>query len=104
MIKTMKLINKKEDKINNKTIYELEMEYNGQKTPDRKSVIEEASKELRLEAKNLIVKKIKNIYGKSASKVEIHAYKSPDDLQKIAPKHLAKRVAFKEEKKEEVTA
>jgi len=100
----MKLINKKEDKLNNKTIYELEIEYKGQKTPDRKSVIEEASKELGLDAKNLIVKKIKNIYGKSASKVEIHAYKSLDDLKKIAPKHLVKRVAFKEEKKEEVKA
>ena len=53
----MKLINKKDDKVNNKTVYTLEIEYGGKKTPDRKSIIEEASKELRLDAKNLIIKK-----------------------------------------------
>ena len=36
--------------------------------------------------------------------VEIHAYKTVDELKKNAPKHLVKRVAFKEENKEEVTA
>ena len=36
----MKLLSKKEDKLNSRIVYELEMEYSGQKTPDRKMVLE----------------------------------------------------------------
>jgi small subunit ribosomal protein S24e len=95
----MKLVNKKEDKITKKTIYELEIEYKGQKTPDRKTVIEMASKELRIEKKLMIIKKINNVYGKTFSKITIHAYKDRQDLEKNEPKHLIKRVNFKEEEK-----
>ncbi|MDD4352862.1 MAG: hypothetical protein PHN56_00235 [Candidatus Nanoarchaeia archaeon] len=101
----MKLINKKEDKLTNKIIYELEMDYKGQKTPDRKAVLEMVNKELRIEKNLMVIKKIDNIYGKESAKVIIHAYKDRQDLEKNEPKYLIKRVTFKEdEKKEEVKA
>jgi len=101
----MKLINKKEDKLTNKVIYELEMDYKGQKTPDRKAVLEMVNKELRIEKNLMVIKKIDNVYGKEFAKVIIHAYKDRQDLEKNEPKYLIKRVTFKEdEKKEEVKA
>ncbi|MFA5332885.1 MAG: hypothetical protein WC376_00110 [Candidatus Nanoarchaeia archaeon] len=93
----MKLANKKEDKLTKKIVYELELDYKGQKTPDRKTVLELASKELRVEKNLMVIKKIINIYGKNFSKVIIHAYKNRQDLEKNEPKYLIKRVTFKEE-------
>jgi ribosomal protein S24E len=100
----IKLINKKEDKITKKTIYELEMNYKGQKTPDRKSVLEMAARELSLDKNLMAIKKIGNVYGKNLAKVTIHFYKDKKEMEKNEPKHLIKRITFKEEeKKEEVT-
>lgn len=98
----MKLVNKKEDKLTKKTIYELEIDYKGQKTPDRKTVLELAGKELRVDKKLMVIKKIINVYGKNFSKIIIHAYKDRQDLEQNEPKHLVKRVTFKEEEKPEV--
>jgi ribosomal protein S24E len=95
----MKLINKKEDKLTKKIIYEFEIDYKNQKTPDRKTVLEMASKELRIEKNLMIIKKISNVYGKNFSKITIHAYKTRQDLEKNEPKYLIKRVTFKEDEK-----
>jgi small subunit ribosomal protein S24e len=101
----MKLISKKEDKLTKKTVYEFEMDYKGQKTPDRKAVLEMAAKELRIESNLMVIKKIDNVYGKNLAKVTIHAYNNRQDLEKNEPKHLIKRIALKDaEKKEEVKA
>jgi ribosomal protein S24E len=99
----MKLISKKEDKLTKKIVYELEMDYKGQKTPDRKAVLEMVNKELRIEKNLMVIKKIDNVYGKNFAKVIIHAYNNRQDLEKNEPKYLIKRITFKdEEKKEEV--
>lgn len=96
----MKLIEKKENKIYSRTIYNLEMEYLGKKTPERKEVLELAQKELRIPKNLMVIKKIDNIYGKSLSKIVIHAYSSRDELEKNEPKHLVKRSKIEEESKE----
>jgi len=100
----MKLINKKEDKLTNKVVYELEMDYGKQKTPNRQAVLEIANKELRIDKNLMIIKKIKNVYGKALSKVTIHAYKDRKDLEKHEPKYLIKRNSPEVEKKEEEAA
>jgi len=101
----MKLVKKIEDKLTKKTVYELEMDYKGQKTPDRKSVLEMAAREINVDKNLMIIKKIDNVYGKESAKVIIHAYATKAEMEKNAPKHLIKRVTFKaEEKKEEVKA
>ena len=90
----MKLTSKKEDKLTNKVVYELEMDYKGQKTPDRKAVLEMAAKELRIDKNLMVIKKIDNVYGKEYAKVIIHAYKDRKDLEANEPKYLIKRVTF----------
>jgi small subunit ribosomal protein S24e len=101
----MKMISKKEDKINKRVVYTFEVEHIKDKTPDRKTILESAMKETRIDKKLMIIKNIKTIYGQNKALVIIHAYSKKEDLEKNEPKHLIKRVTFKEDetaKSEEV--
>ncbi|MDD2678459.1 MAG: hypothetical protein PHT91_00935 [Candidatus Nanoarchaeia archaeon] len=93
----IKLIGKKEDKLAGKTVYELELKYDGLSTPSRKQALELASKEIGVKKELMVIKKIKNFYGKSFSLLTIHAYPKRDDLEKNEPKHLIKRISGKED-------
>lgn len=94
-----KILDKKEDKLFKREIVRIEVEHTSSTTPNRKMLLQEASKLLNKEMQVLALKKINSIYGESKSIATIHVYKNRKDLESNEPKFIIKRNTFKEEEK-----
>lgn len=95
----MKIINQVESKLLNRVEIVAITNHAGKATVSNSEVKETLSKALKADAKMVIVKGVKGVYGKEESKVNAYLYNDKDSLIRLEGKD-----AYKEEKKEEVPA
>ena len=111
----LKITNKEEQKLLDRTLVKARLNFSEKAVPSRKAILEELSKQLKVDKKFIVIKEIRTVYGSTSADVEVHVYDSEEIKNKLEPKHLLKRSevvekkekpkpakAEKEEKKEEV--
>jgi len=111
----LKITNKEEQKLLDRILVKARLNFSEKAVPSRKAVLEELSKQLKVDKKFIVIKEIRTVYGSTSADVEVHVYDSEEIKNKLEPKHLLKRSevvekkekpkpakAEKEEKKEEV--
>jgi ribosomal protein S24E len=77
-----------------------EVDFGEGKTPSRPDIRNEVAKALKSDGKLLSVRKIDTAYGYRKATIEAYLYATEAELAKSEPKHIKKRDAPKEKKKE----
>lgn len=95
----MKLLTQDKNDVFGRTESVFQLSYSGS-TPDRNSLKEEVSKQLKVKPDSLIIRKIETKFGKSEALVYVTSYKNKKDLETLELKHLISK-NNKEVKKEE---
>lgn len=96
----LKITNKEEQKLLDRKLVKARLNFSEKAVPSRKTVLEELSKQLKVDKKLIIIKEIRTVYGSTSADVEVHVYDSEEIKNKLEPKHLIKRSQVTEEKKE----
>lgn len=99
----IKIKNKTENALLNRTEIEAEITHFKEPTPTRKQVKEKLAAMLSVNANLIVIHKLEQTFG-SLTKCSAAAYKNKEDLEKVEKKYLLKRDSKKyksEEKKEE---
>ncbi len=92
---------KTENPLFKREVVKIELEHPAATTPNRKTVLAVAVKELNTKPELVMLNKIQTVYGTAKSIITVHAYKNRKDLEANEPKYLIKRNSFKEEEKKE---
>jgi len=96
----LKITNKEEQKLLDRTLVKARLNFSEKAVPSRKAVLGELSKQLKVDKKLIVIKEIRTVYGSTSADVEVHVYDSEEIKNKLEPKHLLKRSELAETKKE----
>jgi len=96
----LKITNKEEQKLLDRTLVKARLNFSEKAVPSRKAVLGELSKQLKVDKKLIVIKEIRTVYGSTSADVEVHVYDSEEIKNKLEPKHLLKRSELAEAKKE----
>ena len=96
----LKITNKEEQKLLDRTLVKARLNFSEKAVPSRKAVLGELSKQLKVDKKFIVKKEIRTVYGSTSADVEVHVYDSEEIKNKLEPKHLLKRSELTEAKKE----
>ena len=94
----IKIINKNEQPLLARIEIEAELSY-PKATPSNKEVAENIASQLKIQAKNVVIKHIYTKFGTQDAKVVAYAYKTPEDKERIERK--TKHLVEKEKKEKE---
>ena len=86
----IKILDKKENVLLNRTEIEAEIEHSGKPTPSRADIREKLAAMLSADKNLIIIQNLKQDFG-SKTKFTAMLYKSKDDLEKAEQKYLIKR-------------
>jgi ribosomal protein S24E len=104
----LKLLDKKDESLLNRTLYWLEADIGNSPTPSRMDLRTFAAKFLKLDDDNLIIESVKSHFGESKIVFSVRAYTSQDAIKKIELPWRIKRNSGpekqEEQKKEEAKA
>ena len=82
------------------------IDFKGEPTPNRASVLDELKKVLKADKKFIVLREIKTFYGIPSARVKVHVYKDEKVLKETEPSYFLKRMEEKKPKeppKEEKT-
>ena len=101
----LKITNDEEQKLLDRRLIRARLNFSEKAVPSRKVVLEELSKQLKVDKKLIVIKEIKTVYGSTSADVDVHIYSSEEIKNKLEPEYLIKRgievADNKEEKKQE---
>ena len=93
-----KILDKLDEVLLNRTKVEFEVEQEGKATASRDEIRKQLAAQLGTTEDLISIDKIDQKFGESVSRGIAYLYSKKEDMDKITPKHIAKRDAGKEKK------
>ena len=96
----IKIVNKTENKLLERTEIKAEIDHQGEAVPTRDTVLARVAAEINKERNQVVLIKMEARFGIGISSALIHAYETTERAILVEKEHLLKRSSITEEKKE----
>ena len=93
----IEILKKEENKLYNRTEYDLLITHEKSATPSRAEIIKEFSKQIKKEPELTIARRVSTGFATNVSKAKINQYIDKESLEKFESKHFIKKSQLKQE-------